>query len=53
MVVNRAEDPSRLNRPDPHPKLPSRHALDLGAKIQGCQHLGCHFLVSGACPFPI
>jgi hypothetical protein len=33
VVVNRAEDSSRLDRHHSHPKLAPFHALDLGAEI--------------------
>src|SRR5512136_1399241 len=37
MVVNRAEDASRLHGHDTHPKLAPCHALDLRAKVNRCK----------------
>jgi hypothetical protein len=34
VIVNRAEDPSRLDRHHSHPKLPPCHALDFRAKVK-------------------
>jgi hypothetical protein len=39
MVVNRAEDASRLNGHHAHPKLATCHTLDLGAKVDRCKQL--------------
>src|ERR1022692_1344469 len=37
MVVNRAEDGSRLEGEHTHSKLTPRHALDLSAKVNRCK----------------
>ena len=54
MVVNRAEDPSRLDGHHTHSKLAPYHAFDFGAKVKGykvlhrdasrlgCLLFGCH-----------
>src|SRR5579862_525646 len=39
MVVNRAEDSSRLDRHHSHSKLAPCHALELRAKVNGCKQL--------------
>src|SRR3954469_11974551 len=39
MVVNRAEDASRLDRHQTHSKLAACHALDLRAKVHRCKYL--------------
>jgi hypothetical protein len=37
VVVDRAEDASRLEGHQTHPKLAPRHTLDLRAKVDRCQ----------------
>ena len=37
VVVNRAEDASRLDRHQTHAKLAPCHALDLRAKVNRCE----------------
>src|SRR5512141_601351 len=53
MVVNRAEDATRLDGHHTHSKLAPCHALDLRAKVNRCKHLHrntfrlrCHLLVA-------
>src|SRR5581483_11267324 len=44
MVVNRAEDASRLDGHHTHSKLAPCHALDLRAKVDRCKYIRRHTL---------